>query len=183
MMAREGKMSGPHQILVLRSLPGCSGCRICEIVCSMHHEKTVNPDKSRIRVYQAGIGPIDIPIVCQYCDDRPCIVACPYDVLIYNEQTFTIRVDADRCLGKTACGVCYQACVSNGRGGCITFNPVTEKAQICDLCDGDAECTKYCPSDTLKLVPASPMAKRMAKPVEVFAERLSEQFWPAKETV
>lgn len=182
-MGQEGKMSGPHQVLVLRALPGCSGCRICEIVCSMRHANTVNPDKSRVRVYQAGPGPIDIPVVCQYCDDRPCVAACPYDALTYNDETFTMHVDAALCMGKTACGVCYQACVNNGRGGCITFTPVTEKAQICDLCEGDAECTKYCPSDTLKLIPASPMAKRMAKPVEVFAERLAEQFWPAKETV
>ena len=28
----------------------CTGCRICEIVCSLSHERVINPEKSRIYI-------------------------------------------------------------------------------------------------------------------------------------
>ncbi len=178
------KMENPMQVLVLRTLPGCSGCRICEKVCSIKHYGAINPEKSRIRVYQLYPGPIDVPIVCQYCEDKPCVEACPHGALIYPHESFLMKVDSELCLGQRNCGLCNQACIDAGRGGCITFYPGEhDYAQLCDLCGGDSECAKYCPSDTLRFLPKTPLAKRLAESPKVLAERLAEQFYPAKNKI
>ena len=31
-------------------LEKCTGCRVCELACSLHNEKQCNPEKSRIRI-------------------------------------------------------------------------------------------------------------------------------------
>lgn len=174
-MVRE--MENPMQIYIRHTLPGCSGCRICERFCAMKHEKTANPAYSRIKIYQFYPGPIDVPIVCQYCTDRPCVTACPTGALTYDNETFTMRVDDDLCTG---CEDCNKTCVDHGRGGCITFHPKTGLAQICDLCDGEPECAKYCPSNTLHFLRLSRFPERLAKPPELIASRIADQMYPVK---
>ena len=39
----------------------CTGCKVCEMVCSLHHEKEVNPIKSRIHVISWEDEGVDIP--------------------------------------------------------------------------------------------------------------------------
>lgn len=149
-------------------------------MCAIKHEKQLNPVYSRIKVYQFYLGPIDVPIVCQYCEDRPCVRACPTGALTYNTETFQSKVDEALCTG---CRACNQSCLDNGRGGCITFHPRTDKAQIYDLCDGDPQCVKYCPSDTLHYFPSSRFPKRLAKPPELIAKQIANQFYPVKKEI
>jgi Fe-S-cluster-containing hydrogenase component 2 len=173
-------MKNPMQIFVDRALPGCSGCRICEKVCALQHEKRYNPAYSRVKVYQFYPGPIDVPIVCQYCGDRPCVSACPTGALTYDNTTFQMRVDEATC---TSCQACNQACIDNQRGGCITFHPTKGTAQICDLCGGDPQCATFCPSDTLHFLPISRFSKRLAEPAKLIANRIADQFYPVQKEV
>jgi len=194
----------PMQIFVHYTLPGCSGCRICEQVCSLKHEGVVNPAKSRIRILPFPPGPIDVPIVCFNCDDHPCVNACQAGKLgfgegsgamTYDEKTHTIKVDPEICNGWRRCHNCYDACVKHGRGGRIFFHPPPhDYAMVCDLCGGDPECVKYCPGGCLgckpggeagsgggilEFLPRHPLAKFMAKPAEVIAKQIKEQLYPA----
>jgi len=173
-------MKNPRQIFVYHTLPGCSGCRICEKMCALKHEKKYNPAYSRIKVYQFYPGPIDVPIVCQYCGDRPCVNACPTGALTYDTNAFQIIVDEKTCTG---CKACNQACIDNGRGGCITFHPKKGTAQICDLCGGEPQCAKYCPSNTLHFLAISRFSKRLAKPAKLIASRIADQFYPVRKEV
>ena len=170
-------MENPKQIFIDHNLPGCSGCRICEKLCALQHEKKYNEAYSRIQVYQFYPGPIDVPIVCQYCDDRPCVSACPTGALTYDGDAFQMTVDEALC---TSCHLCNQACIDAGRGGCITFHPRTGIAQICDLCGGDPQCAKYCPSNTLHFLARSRFPQRLAKPAPLIASRIADQFYPVK---
>jgi Fe-S-cluster-containing hydrogenase component 2 len=149
-------------------------------MCALKHEKRYNPAYSRIQVFQFYPGPLDVPIVCQYCEDRPCVSACPTGALTYDGEKFKMVVHRDLC---NKCKLCYQACVDNGRGGCITFNPKDGVAQICDLCDGDPQCAKYCPSNTLHFLSLSRFSKRLAKPAKQIADRIADQFYPVKKEV
>jgi carbon-monoxide dehydrogenase iron sulfur subunit len=173
-------MENPMQVYVYHALPGCSGCRVCERVCAIKHEGKINPEYSRIRVYQFYPGPLDVPIVCQYCEDKPCIAACPTGALTYNVETYMMNVDSELC---TSCQECNKACIENERGGCITFNPRNGKAQVCDLCGGEAECAKHCPSNTLHFLMLSRFPKRLAKPPELIAERLTDNLYPVEKEV
>ncbi|MHA2394395.1 MAG: 4Fe-4S dicluster domain-containing protein [Promethearchaeota archaeon] len=123
------------QIWIARDFLNCSGCRRCEVACSIHHEGKIWPEASRIRVFMLVPG-VEIPHLCAQCDDAPCIDSCPVNALSVNEETGAILVD-ETC---TACSNCIKACPGN----IPTIHPTKKIALLCDLCDGDPRCTKVC---------------------------------------
>jgi Fe-S-cluster-containing hydrogenase component 2 len=124
------------EIWIVRDYIACSGCRRCELACSMHHEDWMWPEASRIRVFMPFPG-VEVPHLCAQCDDYPCVESCPVDALSVDEDTTAVLVDRDKC---TSCGKCIDACP-----GRVPFlHPGDEKATICDLCEGDPECVKVC---------------------------------------
>ena len=63
----------------------CAGCEICEYMCSIFKEKTINWSKSRIR--HVRIEPtFDIAIACRKCEEPLCVKACPRDAVIELED-------------------------------------------------------------------------------------------------
>jgi Fe-S-cluster-containing hydrogenase component 2 len=125
----------------------CTGCRICELICSFTHENGVfNPKKSRIHVAFSGIPAIPKPIVCVQCAKAPCITSCPTEPksLSKDEKIGAILVDESTCIG---CGACIEACPF----GAISLHPEKNIAIICDLCEGNPACVKLCPTNALKL--------------------------------
>jgi len=121
----------------------CVGCRICEIVCSMENEKTINPKLSRIKVV-SNYPFTDIPIVCAQCLKAPCISVCPTEALRRNAEGI-VSVNDDECVG---CGLCVNACPL----GAIFLHPEKNVAVKCNLCNGDPLCVKKCPSNALKFI-------------------------------
>jgi len=158
----------------------CTGCRLCEIACSVAKEGAVNPETSRIKVYQFWPGPIDIPAVCRNCSDHPCVAACPSKVraLSIKEETGAIEVDTEKCLG-IKCSLCAKACPHELA---ISFHPQTKKAMICDICTGAPECVKVCAPGCLTFLSGSAFdGKHYAVfPPKVIAESITSQFYPAK---
>jgi Fe-S-cluster-containing hydrogenase component 2 len=154
----------------------CTGCRLCEIACSLAKEGVVNPEASRIKVYQFWPGPLDIPAVCRNCSDHPCVGA-----LSLNGETGAVEVDTEKCLG-ISCSLCAKACPHELA---ISFHPQTKKAMICDLCRGDPECVKVCAPECLGFLPKSAFdGKHYAVfPPEVIADSLAFQFYPATREV
>jgi len=125
----------------------CVGCRICEQWCSMRHFKVGNPDKSRITVIRSHEKYMDYPMACRQCEEKHCIIACPTKVkaLSVNEETGAIKVDEEKCI---ACKLCIKACPYDA----IKVHPTEKHVLICDLCDGDPQCVKYCPEGALLYV-------------------------------
>jgi Fe-S-cluster-containing hydrogenase component 2 len=41
----------------------------------------------------------------------------------------------------------------------MSFNPITQKAFTCDLCNGDPQCVKYCPEGALHYMTAKDFAQ------------------------
>jgi len=124
----------------------CVGCRICELICSLHWEKTLNPKKARIRVRRVDPG-LDVVIACRNCDQAWCMEACPEDALRRNQQG-VIVVDRSKCKG---CSACIEACPF----GAIFLNPDTEKAVKCVAC---GFCTRFCPVNTLRVLTPEELA-------------------------
>lgn len=118
--------------------PGkCLGCLICEFACSAKKEKSIDSSLSRIRV--VNLEPTgSMAIACVLCEDPMCVKSCPLNALARSEENGVIMVDESRCTG---CSWCLNACPF----GAIAFNPTKKAVVICDLCDGDPECVKYCP--------------------------------------
>ena len=129
-------MSETGRIWIARDYSRCSGCRRCEIVCSLHHEGKIWPEASRVRVFMLVPG-VEIPHLCVQCSDYPCVNACPVNALSVDKRTGAVIVDKERC---TACGKCIEACP----GKIPHIHPAENYAVICDLCGGDPKCVEAC---------------------------------------
>jgi Fe-S-cluster-containing hydrogenase component 2 len=131
-----------------RNLAQCTGCKHCEIACSKFHESNVIwPAASRVRVHEYPPS-IEFPVLCYQCADAPCVRECPASALSVNAETGTIVIDTQQCLRiseGTDCTVCIDACP----GDTIHIHPTENVPMFCDLCNGDPECVKVCPSQSL----------------------------------
>jgi carbon-monoxide dehydrogenase iron sulfur subunit len=130
----------------------CVGCCVCEYVCSMEHEKTYNPTKSRIRVVR--LSPfVNLAIACRLCEDPQCVIACPREALLKSEETGVIMVDEEMCNG---CAWCVEACDF----GSIQLHPESRVAFVCDLCDGEPKCVEWCPEEALDFATTDVLAQK-----------------------
>ena len=121
---------------VVRDYIKCSGCRLCEIACTLKHEGRIWPEASMVRVFMLIPG-VEVPHLCAQCSNYPCVASCPVKALSTNEQTGAVIVDKEKC---TACGLCIKACP----GTVPHIHPNKKHVVICDLCGGDPECAKVC---------------------------------------
>lgn len=137
-------MENPKVKFIIANPSKCTGCSVCEYVCAMEKEWSFNPLRSRIRVVR--FHPLfSAAMVCRFCEDAPCVIACPRDALKQSGETRMILIDERLC---DRCGWCISACPY----GAITINPETKMVMICDLCGGQPECVDFCPEEALELV-------------------------------
>jgi len=149
---RGGKM---HQFIIVD--PNlCTGCETCESVCSFVHDGEFNPINTRI--HRVRIEPVfNISLACQKCEDSPCVRACPEKALSQDPETGSIIVDDDKCNG---CAFCIRACDF----GVLSLHIESQKALICDLCEGmkdefideesgikEPQCILVCPKEAISL--------------------------------
>ena len=120
----------------------CSGCRTCEMVCSLRHDGICGPSYSRINIIKWELEGIYAPVVCQQCEERICVSVCPVKAIVQSPSTGLYRRDPKRCIG---CLNCMMSCPF----GAVSLSSVTGKAQSCDLCEGDPTCVKICPTGAL----------------------------------
>lgn len=122
----------------------CIGCSLCEFVCALEKEGDPNPLKSRIRVIH--LNPmLNLTVTCRFCENAPCIRACPRDAIKQSERGGILLIDEDKCDG---CVLCVQACPYGG----MMLHPEKGVVIACDLCDGEPKCIEYCPEEALDLV-------------------------------
>ena len=125
----------------------CTSCLQCEMACSFEHEGSFNPAKSRIKVFEFEHGRRAIPYTCTQCAEAWCMHACPVEAITKTAATGAMEVADDVCVG---CKVCTIACPF----GTINYNSDTGKVIKCDLCGGDPECAKACPTQAIVYVDA-----------------------------
>jgi len=123
----------------------CTGCGICEMVCSAEKEGVFSSELSRIHLVHLD-ETMAMSIACRFCEDTPCVNACPREALTMDEANNVIRVDKMRCIG---CGWCIEACDF----GAIVLNHSTKSVSLCDLCEGRSQpkCVEVCPREALKV--------------------------------
>ncbi len=124
----------------------CTGCRLCEMVCTLRHEDVFNAEKARIRVTKKGVR-VDVPIVCTQGNacEQECAEVCPVECIRVVEGT-AIEVVEDECTG---CEACVEACPFH----CIWMKE--DVATKCDLCHGDPVCVKFCPQQAIAYLEGS----------------------------
>ena len=138
----------------------CTGCGICEYACAVEKGESLgNPMCSRIRVIR--MTPMfNFALACRFCEDAPCVKACPEKALAQSEKTGILMVKDKQCKG---CDWCVQACPHGG----IMIHSDTGKAVACDLCEGEPKCVEFCPEEALDLVGSDEEAdKRFSEALE-----------------
>jgi len=127
--------------LVVSDPEKCTGCRICELVCSAAKEKGFNPLLSRIRTVRVD-SLLNTSIACRLCKEPTCIRSCPRKALSRNNTDGVILVDHNRCNG---CCWCIEAC----EFGAIISLQDEKTVAICDVCNGTPKCVEFCPKEAL----------------------------------
>ncbi len=133
----------------------CSGCRMCELVCAIHHFGVNNPKKSAVRVLVTYPHPVvRMPIVCSQCKVPVCADACPVGALRRTDGL--VRLDRQTCV---SCMKCVEACPF----GAIYAHADLEHPIKCDMCGGSPRCVPACPKGALRLIPEEALgeSKRM----------------------
>ncbi len=110
----------------------CDGCLDCQNSCESIHVA------SRITILEYDSS--YYPILCQQCEDAPCVQICPTEAMAKD------GVNSDRCIG---CGLCSMVCPF----GAITLTPdVAEKCNRCADREEGPACIKACSKRAIALV-------------------------------
>ena len=155
--------------MIVTDIEKCTGCGLCELICSFKHHGEFNPTKSRIHKTVFVERAVAIPVVCYQCEEPWCGKICRAEAITWEKDEKTgatwVEVSETKCVG---CRMCMLACPY---GNIV----VSEKghAEKCDLCDGDPECVKFCATGAIRF--AEPESGLIAKKRAV-AEKLLESY-------
>jgi sarcosine oxidase subunit beta len=123
----------------------CTGCRMCEMACSIHHTLTARQTELRIKVAYSNDASFS-PVPCIHCEEAYCMEACPVPTALVRDEAGVIKVVDEDCV---ACMLCVPACPFGG----ITFSEEKGVVIKCDLCGGDPACATYCPTGAIRFRP------------------------------
>jgi carbon-monoxide dehydrogenase iron sulfur subunit len=144
---------------IVLNLEKCTGCRVCEAICSLNKEGEFNPVKSRIRVVRTVERSIlhNVPVYCLQCEEPHCMAVCPVGAISTSDEGIK-TVDEVKCIG---CKLCEIACPV----GAITVNQEKAVAIKCNLCTevGEPQCVKYCYREALQLIDSEKVPAFLAR--------------------
>ena len=128
----------------------CSGCRICEMVCSNVNSDGRNASALALVILDKDYMTGDYqPRTCFQCIDPPCFFECPVDALkVDKKYGFNTRViDTDICIG---CQQCRDFCGDYFAVPRPRYDSDNDICMKCHLCWGDPNCVKHCPTGALR---------------------------------
>lgn len=126
----------------------CTGCRTCELVCSVKNAGVANPSRARIHVVKWEMECFEIPMLCQQCEDAPCVEVCPVHAISRDDELGRNVVDHDKCI---VCKMCVLACPFGAMKYDVRGNAVIK----CEMCDGDPQCVAICDTHAVSFVDAN----------------------------
>ena len=164
----------------------CNGCYSCQIACKGEHvgndwtpyaKPQPNTGHFWLHLIEHINGTVPkvkmhyVPLLCQHCDNAPCIKSCPVKA-IYKREDGLVILDPTKCTG---CKNCVDACPY----GVIYFNESLNQAQKCTGCahllDGGEwkipRCADACPTEAIRFGEESEF-KEIIKKAEVLKPEL-----------
>jgi Fe-S-cluster-containing dehydrogenase component len=150
----------------------CVGCGRCELACTEYNDGKSYPSLSRIKVDRnMNFGPLGttdwregpgnfgngliLQDLCMQCPHPvPCANICPENAIIPSPVNHARVIDPGKCTG---CKICLQACPWE----MISYDPDTQKATKCHLCEGKPKCVEACPAGSLSYMPWKDMTGKI----------------------
>jgi tetrathionate reductase subunit B len=128
----------------------CSGCRSCVIACKAQNKTEQGAFLTTVLSLEQGEYPdsrnVFVPVLCNQCEDAPCIKACPENAT-YRLDNGVVVTDWNTCTGA---GDCIQACPYQARFPDSRF---ADRSDKCDFCINRIEqglepaCVEACPQN------------------------------------
>lgn len=97
----------------------CIGCDACYVACKSTWDVSAFKEAYRTKVFE--IEDEDrfknptisfLPVLCNHCDEAPCVAVCPTGSSFKREKDGIVLVDPELCIG---CKACMAACPYNAR--------------------------------------------------------------------
>lgn len=152
-------MKERHKILLV-DFTKCTGCEACVLACSLEKEKSFSRAKSRIWIAKIEKEWLNMPILCEHCENPPCQAVCPVNAITKDSSTGIVKINYNKCIG---CKECMWVCPF----GAISYDPDRHQVFKCDLCGGEPACVKVCVPRALQFVPADkPIALAKLKTIK-----------------
>lgn len=120
----------PHYSMVLRQ-SRCIDCERCVEACIKTND--VPSYGYRTRIFQRdvpdaiGMKREYIPVLCNHCNNPPCVRACPTRATTKDKKTGIVMMNYEKCIG---CKSCVQACPYDAR----YFNEEKHAIDKCNFC-------------------------------------------------
>lgn len=146
----------------------CTGCRLCELACSMRNTGEFNPASARLRVIDYD-ELFCLPVTCFHCEKPYCVEVCDTGAITKDEISGIVKI-SNQCIG---CKMCILACPF----GSIFFSSKEDIAVKCELCDGEPECVLFCPTGALEFKEANTATIR--KKVSLFKKPMIKDIYEA----
>jgi carbon-monoxide dehydrogenase iron sulfur subunit len=138
--------------MILIDYTKCTGCRLCETVCSVVNNGSCNPERARVKVVRWEWEGLQIPTLCLQCDSPACVGVCPVKALSRDSDLGCVKLDSSICIG---CKLCLQTCPF----GAISYDFMKKEVVKCEFCAGDPACVKFCETKALQFVDVSEASK------------------------
>ena len=111
----------------------CSGCHLCETICSLFHLGVVNAEKAAIRIEKDDLDTsMNSPVVCRQCKNMRCLAG----EKVASQAERKKFIWAGQRSGKCP----FQA-----------LNLFRGKSYHCDLCGGKPQCIQVCTTGALAM--------------------------------
>jgi tetrathionate reductase subunit B len=162
----------------LHDVAKCNGCYCCQFACKDEHvgndwSPTAKPQpetgqfwlglKEHVRGSVPKVKMYYVPLLCQHCDDAPCMEACKVPGALYKRDDGLVIIDAVKCTG-------CMSCVSSCPYGVIFYNEDLKLAQKCTGCAHlldqgwkEPRCVDACPTEALRFLEESEAKEQIEK--------------------
>jgi Fe-S-cluster-containing hydrogenase component 2 len=112
----------------------CTGCHLCELVCSLFHLGVINTEKSAIRIQKDDLDTSrNKPVVCRQCKQMKCLDGEDVSAAAARKQFLWANKRAERCPFDS-------------------LGVLGDDAFHCDLCAGHPQCVRVCTTEAIRVL-------------------------------